>query len=52
MIFVPELVMHNIELMCTCAHLNEYYGTLTFCWQLMTLHETNTPKETTLWIYC
>ena len=22
MIFVPELVMHNIELICTCDHLN------------------------------
>ena len=29
MIIVPELVMHDTELICTCDHLN------TFCWQLM-----------------
>ena len=33
MIFVPELVMHDIELICTCDHLNTKVH-WPFCWQL------------------
>ena len=33
-IIVTELVMHDIELMCTCDYLNTKVQ-LTFCWQLM-----------------